>query len=330
MRGGRRGLRAVVAIAATTLLLAGCSSETTPASSSESGGSSATEEPPPPEPIDPCGLLTATDLEAARVSADLERSVRDFATDSRTSACLVPRPEDSPKGGWAAYFGFSLEPDVSPVEAVEQVSTEKPVRLDVGDEARLVRYNAYGDKFWQGWASDGSYSVMVQLFDKPRPAQVERLLGRMLEQGDPVMFDFPIDLPDECPPPRSRPIQKLLGKVATATGSSSSDDLRCSYANRRGLTASLSTTPYKSAAKVSQTIDDVATYFDERSTPARGVTLFVSPGDAYAFSHAYVRRPPSVRSVDLQQTTVIGNYYEPLQYDEQKYRALAVWWATRS
>jgi hypothetical protein len=330
-------MRYVGAALAATLLLAGCTeAEGEPEAAATSSGSptvseSPTEtptEPPPPEPVDPCSLLTAEDLEAAGLSADPDEAIHGLAPDPRTTACLVPQRKD----GWAIFYGYSLKPGVSVDDAVETVGTEKPVRLDVGDQARLVLYHSYGDKTWHAWASEGEYSVMVQLFEKPRSAQVERLLGRMLEQVDPAMFEFPIDLPAGCPNARSRPLQNLLGTVTTATGSNIDGEVRCDYADRRGRMVNLNLDAYQSPEKVASTVRQVEQYFDEPpTTPARGVTLYISTSEGYAFSAGYVTRPPTGRGSNLQQIPLIGAPFTTLlKYDEQKYRALAAWWATRS
>ena len=41
---------------------------------------------------------------------------------------------------------------------------------------------------------------MVELFEKPKPAEVEALLATLLEGADPDMFAFPIDLPERLTP----------------------------------------------------------------------------------------------------------------------------------
>jgi hypothetical protein len=193
---GRRGIRYAGGVLAAALALTGCSSSDEPqAGPKPSPTAESPSEPPPPEPVDPCDLLTAEDLDAAGLQADQAKSVRGLAPDPRTTACMVPHRKE----GWAVFYGFSMARNVSVTDAIEQVGTEKPVRLDVGDRSRLVLYNAYGDKIWHAWASRGKYSVMVELFAKPRPARVERLLSRMLEQVDPAMFEFPVDLPAGCP-----------------------------------------------------------------------------------------------------------------------------------
>ncbi|GAW50357.1 hypothetical protein PD653_0476 [Nocardioides sp. PD653] len=313
-----------------TTVLGGCSSggdadadADQTASTSPTASSSPTE--PPPEPVDPCSLLSAEDLEAAGLTPDPDTEQRGLLPDPRTTACLVPDRKD----GWSVFYGYSLVPGVSVADAVQQVGTEKPARLDVGDQARLVLYNAYGDKTWHAWARQGRYTVMVELFAKPRPARVEGLLGRMLEQVDPAMFDFPVDLPESCPPARSRPIRALLGEVRAATGSDVDGEVRCSYANRPGLVLNLDISPIASSKKVAGMVGSVGQYFDERTTPARGVTLFLSPEQPYGFTRAYVAQPPSSRGTDLQRQQIIGRYYRPTTFDEQKYRALAAWWATR-
>lgn len=305
-------------------LLVSCSAGggTAPAARSDAASSTAgTTASPQPEPVDPCALLDAEDL--AGLGAVPDESVRGLAPDPRTSACLVPHRGE----GWAIYYGYSLRPGVSVTEAVSQLGTEKPVRLEVGDRARLARYHAYGDTIWHAWASQGRYSVMLELFAKPDKAQVERLLGRLLAQADPAMFAFPVDLPASCPPADSRRIVALLGRVTTATGSDAAQGPRCAYANRRGLSLDLNAYSQPTSDKVARSARRSAKYFPERSTPARGVTLMISPGSGYAFSSAYVRRPPSIRGTGLQQITVIGDYFRPLRYDEDAYRALARWWA---
>lgn len=328
----RRGLRYAGVLLAATLTvaaLAGCSSDDEPAAAPEEPATSEpaeTPEPEPePEPVDPCTLLTAEDVRAAGVRAEYEKSTRSLLPDSRVQTCLLPHPKE----GWAIYYGFSTKPNVSPDEAVRQLATEKTKVIDAGDRARMGLYDAYDDQTWHAWASQGRYSVMVELFEKPRPAQVEQLLDRLLEQVEPAMLQFPIDLPEGCPSARSKPITKLLGDVTHATGLERDGDVSCNYANRRGLTAGLTTTAYKNAEKVARSVEQVAEYYEERSTPARGVTLLVSPGDGYAFAGAYVSRPPSHRGTDLQQITPIGEYYRPLEYDRQAYRDLSAWWATQ-
>lgn len=331
----RRGLRCagvLLAMTLTTAVLAGCSSEDEPEAAPGEPTTSAesepaeTEEPEPePEPIDPCTLLTAEDIEAAGVRADYEKSNRSLLPDSRTQTCVVPHPQE----GWAIYYGFSTKPNVSADEAVTQLATEDTVVIDAGDRARMGLYDAYDDKTWHAWASRGRYSVMVELFEKPRPARVAQLLDRMLEQVDPTMFEFPIDLPEGCPSARSKPITRLVGEVTHATGLERDGDVSCTYANRRGLTAGLTSTALQSAAKARASIGRVAEYYDERSTPAPGVTLLVSPGDGYAYAGAYTLRPPSQRGTDLQQITLLGSSYRPLEYDRQAYRDLSAWWATQ-
>ena len=329
---GRRGTNArrAALVVATALALTGCSDEGEPEAtptgqaSEEPSAESSPTEPPPPEPVDPCTLLTAEDLEAAGVPGELDEAVRSLVPDPRTTSCLVPHPQD----GWGVYYGFSTTPGVKVKDAIDQVGTEKPVRLSVGDEAQLVLYDAYDDKTWHAWASEGRYAVMLQLFEKPKPADVEVLLARLLEQVDEDMFGFPVDLPDRCPPPQQRAITDLLGgKVVTATGSDRPDDLRCDYANARGLTVNLNGSPMSSPDKVRKSVGSLAKYYDDRVDVARGVTLLLSPGEGYAFSRAYVERPPSSLGTSLQSMTVIGDFYRPLEYDVEKYRALAVWWS---
>jgi hypothetical protein len=318
----------------TTLLLAGCSgggaeptAEPTGTATSDSTSTASEDagptEPPPPEPVDPCSLLTTEDLSAAGVDADVEGAVRGLAPDPNTMTCLAPHPKE----GWAAYYGFSTRPGVAVKEAIAEVGTEKPVELGVGDDSAMVLYAAYGDKVWHAWASEGKYAVMVELWRKPRPADVEKLLSTLLAQATPEMFDFPVDLPDGCPPARTKAITDLIGPVATAIGSEREDDLRCDYANRRGLSLNLTASPMESAGKVRTTVGKIEQYFDERVAVGKGVTLFLAPGEGYAYTSTFVEKPAATLGTGLQSMTVIGDYYRPLSYDREKYRALALWWS---
>ncbi|MEJ7794344.1 MAG: hypothetical protein WKF50_02245 [Nocardioides sp.] len=319
------------AVLLTVLALCGCSGGAEPRSGPESPTTSETSaetsptptEPPPPTPVDPCTLLTAEDLEAAGVTAVVDESVRSLVPDPRTSTCLAPHPKE----GWGIYYGFSTRPRVEVSQAIDQVGTEQPRQLVVGDEALLVLYDAYDDRVWHAWAREGRYTVMLQLFEKPKPADVEALLATLLDGADPDMFEFPIDLPRTCPSPKQKAITNLIGTVATATGSQLPNDLRCDYASARGLTLNLSGSPVESAQKARSSIGNVEEYFDEKLTPAPGVTLLLSPGDGYAFTSAYALKPPSYYSTGLQSQTVIGNVSRPLTYDEEAFRAMAVWWS---
>ncbi len=325
--------RLVGLVLVTVLVASGCSADAEPeagpddpASSGPSSSSTPTSsEPPEPEPVDPCSLLTADDLAAAGIRGETERSTRGFAPDPYSTVCQVP----DPKKGWAIYYGYSTRPGVKVADAVEQVGTEKPVRLSAGDDARLTLYAAYGDRIWHAWASEGPTTVMVQTWSKPKPKAVEGLLTTMLEQASPEMFDFPVDLPPGCPKPTTKAITALLGKVATATGSALEDDLRCTYATSKGLALDLGGSPLPSARKAQQSLASVAEFYEEREEVARGVTLLVSPGEGYAFTGTYVSRPPGYLSTGLQSMTVVGRYYRALRYDAEKYRALSRWWSTQ-
>jgi hypothetical protein len=328
--GARTAARALALVAVLACVTSGCSGgeagagpTSEPSTSSSPTADPTPTGPPPPEPVDPCSLLDADDLAAAGVKADTEASVRSLVPDPRTTTCLVPHPKE----GWGIYYGFHTRPGVNVAEAVEQVGTEKPVRLDAGDDARMALYAAYGDRVWHAWASQGRHAVMLQLFEKPRPADVEALLTAMLDQVDPDMFRFPIDLPPGCPKPKEKAITALVGDVVTATGSELEDDVRCDYANRRGLTLNVAGSPMKSAAEVRSSISQVEEYFTETLTPTRGTTVLVSPGEGYAYTSAYVEKPPTYLSTGLQVQTDIGGYFRPLSYDRDAFRALAVWWS---
>ena len=330
MLGGVRYVGVLFASAA--LLLTGCSSsddepEAKPEASESPTGAPTPTEPPPPEPVDPCSLLTEEDFEAVGLTVDMDKRERGLIPDPHTTSCLVDGPGDD----WGAFYGYSLVPNVSAREAVDVLGTDKPVRLDVGDQAAMARYHAYGDTAWHAWANDGRFAVLIELFAKPRPAAVEQLLGRMLEQVDPAMFDFPVDLPEDCAPPRSRQVRALLGEAFVATGSDFDGELRCSYATRRGLLLDLYDSPFANADRAQRTARQVEKYFEpeEMSTPARGVTLYVSADEYYAYSAAYVSRPPAGRGASLEQRTPIGDLTRSMDYDQQQFRTFAAWWATQ-
>lgn len=323
------------ALVTAVLLVAGCSAgfDTDPEAGPESPTSSgptaeATEAPAPPEPpepVDPCSLLTPDDLAAADISAVSADAVRGLVPDPRTTACLVPHTKE----GWGIYYGFSTRPQVQVVDAIAQVGTEKPTRLAVGDDARMVLYAAYGDKIWHAWAAQGRYTVMVQLFEKPKSQQVEALLTAMLEQVDPDMFDFPIDLPSACPKPKEKAITNLLGTVVNAVGSDLGGNPRCEYANQRGITLNLSASPLKGPDDVRRSIANVREYYDEELNPRPGTTVLLSPGEGYAYTSGYVEKPSTYYGTGLQSLTVIGNAFRPLSYDADAFRALAVWWSAQ-
>ncbi|MGZ5404260.1 MAG: DUF3558 family protein, partial [Nocardioides sp.] len=251
---------AYAAALVTVLVLSGCAGggepqaePETPAGESSGETSPTTTEPPPPAPVDPCTLLTAEDLEAAGVKASPEESVRSLVPDPNTTTCLVPHPKE----GWGIYYGFSTKPRVEVSQAIEKVGTEQPNQLIVGEEASMVLYDAYGDKVWHAWAREGRFTVMLELFEKPKPQDVEGLLATTLERADPDMFDFPIDLPKPCPSPEQKAITNLIGTVSDATGSELPDDVRCDYANAKGLTLNLTSIPLASAQKARSSINEV-------------------------------------------------------------------------
>ena len=318
------------AVLVTVLVLSGCAGggepqaePQTPTTESSGETSPTTTEPTPPAPVDPCSLLSAEDLEAAGVKATPDDSVRSLVPDPNTTTCLVPHPKE----GWGIYYGFSTKPRVEVSQAIDKVGTEQPQQLIVGEEASMVLYDAYDEKVWHAWAREGRFTVMLELFEKPKRKDVEKLLGTMLEAADPDMFEFPIDLPKPCPSPRQKAITNLIGTVATATGSELPDDLRCDYANARGVTLNLTSIPLASAQEARSSINDVGKLFDEKVTPAPGVTLFVSAGDGYAYTYAYTLKPPTYLSSTLDAQYVIGTFFSPLDYDKAAFRATAAWWA---
>lgn len=318
---------------ATVLMLSGCGGGGEPEAEPESPGTSEASadtsptptEPPPPEPVDPCSLLTVEDLEAAGLEVTPAKSVRSLTPDPNTTTCLVPHAKE----GWAIYYGFSTKPRVEVSQAIDKVGTEEPKQLIVGEEASMVLYDAYDEKVWHAWAREGRFTVMLELFEQPKRKAVEELLTTMLEGADPDMFEFPIDLPEPCPAPRQKAITNLIGTVTTATGSELPDDLRCDYANAKGVTLNLTSIPLASAQKARSSISDVEKLFDEKLTPAPGVALFISPGEAYAYTYAYTLKPPTYLSTNLNAQHVIGRSYLALDYDQAAFRAMAAWWATQ-
>ncbi len=168
---------------------------------------------------------------------------------------------------------------------------------------------------------------MVEFFTEPRRADADQLLTAMLERVEPDMFKFPVDLPKDCPSARTPTITRLLGKVTQATGSGLDDDVRCSCANARGLVLGLNATPLKDAAAVRRSVGEVGEYFPERVDLGGGTTLFLSPGEGYAFTRAYAEKPAGTLGTDLQSMTLIGSPYRPLSYDQAAYRAAATWWS---
>ena len=321
--------RLVGPVLVALLVTSGCAGGGDPEASPSTSGSpssspsSSSPTPEPPAPVDPCSLLTGDELSAVGLEPDVDKSVRALVSDPRITACQVP----TTKEGWAAFYGFSTKPFLDVVDAVEQVGTEKPKSLTAGDGGQLVMYKAYGDKFWYAFAASGRYTVMVEFFTEPSKADADQLLTAMLERVEPDMFTFPVDLPKDCPPAKTPAITRLLGPVTHATGSGLDDDVRCSYANARGLMLGLTATPMKDAAAVRKSVGEVGDYFPEREDLGGGTTLFLSPGEGYAFTRAYVEKPAGSLGTDLQTMTLIGKSYRPLSYDQAAYRAAATWWS---
>lgn len=327
--------RLVGPVLVALLVTSGCSgggdpdaspSSTTSASPTEEPSGSPTEEAPEePAAVDPCSLLTPDELTAAGLRVDVEKSARGLVADPRVTACQVPSPGKD--GGWEVFYGFSTKPFLDVFDAVEQVGTEKPQNLTAGDGGQLVMYKAYGDRYWYAFAASGKFTVMAEFFAPPTKRQADQLLSAMLERVEPDMFKFPVDLPSDCPPAKTRAITAVVGTVTNATGSQASDDVRCNYANARGLTFSITATPMKDTAAVRTSVGEVGEYFEERVDLGRGTTLFLSPGEGYAFTRAYVEKPAGTLGTDLQSMAMVGKPYRPLSYDQAAYRAAATWWS---